>query len=122
MTEAHVALSGCCSRKKVATAAAGETPPQAATPTQPRFIGRPVQQLERYLRDVVTAVGVVLMRHRGSLPPASDHESAPTPYREDRVISRFGGVGAFRAGSFDLGRVFTRSARFPEKKTPEPRL
>src|SRR5215203_7311521 len=36
---------------------------QAATPPQPGFIRCPVLHLERHLGDVVTAVGIVFVRH-----------------------------------------------------------
>jgi len=60
---------------------------EAATPAQPCLIGRPVLHLERHLWDVVTAIDVVLVRHRGGQDQRngrasyhhSDHRSAPTP-------------------------------------------
>ena len=38
---------------------------QAAAPTQPRLVFRPVLHLERHFRDVVTAIVVVFVRHQG---------------------------------------------------------
>src|SRR5208282_3784569 len=59
---------------------------QAAPPPQARLVGRPVPHLERHLRDVVTAIGVMFVRHRGARTRegrASYHPwtrpSAPTP-------------------------------------------
>src|SRR5271168_382101 len=61
---------------------------QAATPTQPSFISRPVLHLERHLWDVVTTISVVLVRHRdGQDRGMGGHPiilfrppSAPTPF------------------------------------------
>jgi hypothetical protein len=60
---------------------------QAASPAQARFVGRPILHLERHLRDVVTAGGVVFARHRDNqnqkgeaiLSSPLDRPCAPTP-------------------------------------------
>jgi hypothetical protein len=60
---------------------------QAAPPAHACSVGRPVLHLERPLRDVVTAVGVVFVRHRDNqnqrgeaiLSPL-DQPCAPTPF------------------------------------------
>jgi hypothetical protein len=71
---------------------------QATTPRQPRLVLRPVLQLDRYLRDVVTAIGVELERHRGGwdrggreviLPSLREPRSAPTPFAEARPNKLF---------------------------------
>src|SRR5271165_7391863 len=53
---------------------------QAAPPPQARLVGRPVPHLERHLRDVVTAIGVVFVRHREQLEPErEEHPTIPGP-------------------------------------------
>src|SRR5271165_697918 len=53
---------------------------QAAPPPQARLVGRPVPYLERHLRDVVTAIGVVFVRHREQLEPErEEHPTIPGP-------------------------------------------
>jgi hypothetical protein len=54
---------------------------QAATSPQSRFIFRPVLNLELYLRNVMTAVGVVLVWHREHSAKIDQH----------RIIDRFSG-------------------------------
>src|SRR5208282_2558720 len=49
-------------------------------PPQARLVGRPVPYLERHLRDVVTAIGVVFVRHREQLEPErEEHPTIPGP-------------------------------------------
>jgi hypothetical protein len=47
-----------------------------ATPTQPGFTRRPVLYLERHLRDVVTTVDIMFVRHQGG--QGQEMEGHPT--------------------------------------------
>src|SRR5271165_1745533 len=77
---------------------------QAAPPPQARLVGRPVPYLERHLRDVVTAIGVVFVRHREQLEPErEEHPTIPGPAectnaaRTPNPICYLSGTGIVRA-------------------------
>src|SRR5208282_3193238 len=62
---------------------------QAAPPPQARLVGRPVPHLERHLRDVVTAIGVVFVRHREQLEPErEEHPTIPGPAECTNAVPR----------------------------------
>ncbi len=78
---------------------------QAATPAQACLIRRPVLHLERHLRDVVTAISVVFVRHRGGqnqkgngiLPPLQVNEMHQRPSKPNASAGG-GGHGVLGGG------------------------
>ena len=62
---------------------------QAAEPAQPRYIRRPVLHLELHLRDVVTAIDVVLARNGRRTPEQKRRTfTLPTPRATMEVHQR----------------------------------
>jgi hypothetical protein len=85
---------------------------QAASPPKPSVILRPVPHPEPHLRDVVSALGVVLVRHGsdrksfGQFPPAYSTSTVSTQQRREAVRG-------FKIASLSSFRFCLKPAAYP---------